>query len=218
MFLGSNLFERKWARRTNTSNVRAISVADVVNNFCRNSSKVLLATLCMLSASSNPVNSKQAECSKYWLKVWNTRIDPQKWSYVDLSHYAQFGAHPKISGYSSKDIAAYFAALAIKNKQGLDILHLTISSEDMRKLHRAGSMRDAIARFYGVTVPLSGAGPHDKCIYTEASAACLPRLTRRLLPKAEKMLQYLETAVRSHRLGDVPCEGSIKDFDNPNFR
>jgi len=190
----------------------------LVNNIRRRSAKVLLAAFCVLSASCNSANSKQAECSAHWLKVWNSRSDPRKWSYVDLAYYAQFGAHPNIPGYSSTDIAAYFAALAIENNQGLDILKLTISSEDMRKLHRAGTMRDAIARFYGVPVPLSGTGPHDKCIYSEASAACLPRLARELLPKAEKMQQYLETAVHSRRLGDVPCKGSIKDFDNSNFR
>ena len=194
------------------------TVAVLVGNFRLHSAKFLLVAFCVLSASCNSASSGKEQCSVYWLELWNTRSDPQKWSYVDLAHYAQSGAHPDIPGYSSKDIAAYFAALAIKNKQGLDIDHLTLSSEDMRKLRRAGSMRDAIARFYGVTVPASGAGPHDKCIYTEASATCLPGLTRELLPKAKKMLQYLETAVRSHQLGDVPCKGSIREFGNPNFR
>ncbi|RDL51336.1 hypothetical protein BLJAPNOD_02469 [Ensifer sp. M14] len=82
-------------------------------------------------------------------------------------------------------------------------------------------MRDAIARFYGVKVSqYSGSGTDlpDKCIYGEASVACLPKLTRQLLPKAEEMEQYLETAVHLRRLGDVPCKGSIRDFGNPNFR
>ncbi|WP_139354004.1 hypothetical protein [Sinorhizobium sp. A49] len=196
----------------------ADTFAVLVDNFRRHSAKVLLAAFCVLSASCNSASSRKEECSAYWLEVWNTRSDPQKWAYVDLSHYAQLGAHPDIPGFSSKDIAANFAALAIKNKQGLDALKLTTASEDMRKLHRAGSIRDSVARFYGVTVPLSGAGPHDKCIYGEASVVCLPGLTRELLPKAEKMQQYLATAIRAHRLGDVPCTGSIKDFGNPNFR
>lgn len=199
-------------------NGRVVPGAD--SSFRRIGIKALAAMLCILSTSCGSSISEKTECSADWLKVWNSRFDPQNWSYVHLAHYAQLGAHPDIPGYSSTDVAAYFAALAVKNDQGLDIMRmkLTISSEDMRKLHRALTMRDAIAGFYGIPVPQSAGAPRDKCIYTEASAACLPGLTRELLPKAEEMQQYLETAIRSHQLGHVPCKGSIQDFDNPNFR
>ena len=179
--------------------------------------KALVATLCILVTSCGSGVSEQTNCSAYWLKAWNSRSDPQQWPYVDLAYYAGLGAHPSIPGYSSGEIAAYFSALAISNNQGLDLLRLTLSSKDMQKFRRAVAMRDNLSRFYGVPIPQSAGAPRDKCIYTEASATCLAGLTRALLPKAEAMQHYLEAAIRSKRLGNVPCKGSIRSFGKPEL-
>ena len=184
----------------------------------RNYSKVLFVALCILSISASAATSKQKECSAYWLRMWDTRSDPQKWSYVDLSYYAEYGAHPNIPGYSSTEISLYLAALAIKNKQGLDLNMRSISLEAMDKSRRAGSMRYVIARFFGLSLPdWEGHSRPDRCVFSQSSA-CLERLTRRLLPKAEKMRQFLETAARSGNIGDVPCVGGIEYFDRPRLR
>ncbi|MBB2754363.1 UNVERIFIED_ORG: hypothetical protein GGI57_005098 [Rhizobium aethiopicum] len=184
----------------------------------RNYSKVLFVALCFLSISASAATSKQKECSAYWLRMWDTRSDLQKWSYVDLSYYAEFGANPNIPGYSSREISVYLAALAIKNKQGLDLTLRSISLEAMDKSHRAGSMRFVIARFFGLSLPdWEGHNRPDRCVFSQSSA-CLERLTRRLLPKAEKMRQFLETAVRSGNIGYVPCEGGIEYFDRSRLR
>ncbi|WP_431323596.1 hypothetical protein [Rhizobium sp. YTU87027] len=200
--------------RANSSGTSSAAISNLRDNCI----KVLMIALCAASVLGNAANSKQAECSKYWLKIWEARTDPEKWSYTDLSYYAQYGAHPTIPGYSSTEIAAYFAALAIKNNQGLDIPNFTTSSENMRKLNRSIALQEALARFYGIRIP----GPFDrnrsKCLFTEASTTCLPGLARRLLPEAGKMQQYLDTAVRTSRLGGVPCEGAIEHFNSPNYR
>ncbi len=183
-----------------------------------NSVKISVAVLGILSVSASVVSSKQPECSAYWLKMWNSRSETQRWAYVDLAYYAKFGAHPKIPGYSSTEISLYLAALAIKNKQGLELFEHSISLEAMDRSKRAGSMRYVIARHFGLRLPtLDDDNRPDRCVFSQSSV-CLERLVRPLLPKAEKIQQFLESAARSDQLGEVPCEGGIQYFDRPRFR
>ncbi|MBY5881777.1 hypothetical protein GR223_28430 [Rhizobium leguminosarum] len=221
MLQDSQLEREKLGRLSNTPIVQAISSTLLLCDATRqrrNFSKSLIAALCILSISPSAATSKQKECSVYWLRMWDTRSDPQKWSYVDLAYYAKYGAHPNIPGYSSEEVSLYLAALAIKNKQGLDLASPSISLEAMDKTNRAGSMRFVIAQFFGLSVPdWEGHNRPDQCVFSQSSA-CLERLARRLLPKAEKMLQFLEGAVRSGKIGDVPCEGGIQYFDRPRYR
>lgn len=179
---------------------------------------IFLIALCILSVSADVASSQQAKCSSYWLKMWNSRSDTQKWAYVNLSYYAGSGAHPMIEGYSSAEISLYLAALAIKNKQGLELYSHSISLEAMDRAKKAAAMRYVIARYFGLSLPdWEDDNRPDQCVFSESSA-CLERLVRRLLPKAEKMQHFLESAVQSGRLGNVSCEGGIQYFERARLR
>lgn len=186
-------------------------------HFCWMALKALAAGLCIAVLAST-AESKPLECSAYWLRIWNTRSDSQAWSYVDLSYYAKFGAHPNIAGYSSIDISTYFAALAIRNKQGLSLSSHSTSLESLNRQNRAASMRYVIARYYGLSLPdWEGRNMPDQCVFSQSSA-CIERLTRSLLPKATKMRLLLEDAARSGQLGKVPCEGGIQYYGRKQLR
>ncbi len=180
--------------------------------------RTFVATLSIVAASGSAVNARPAYCTEYWLEMWKTRTDTPRWSYVDLSYYARSGAHPPIPGYSSSEIAMYFAVLAIHNKQGLDLHSKSISLDALERDKKAGAMRYTIAQFLGLSVPtVTGDAAPDRCVYSQSSL-CLERLTRRQLPEAEKMQESLVDAIRSGSLGDVPCKGGIEFFNSQRLR
>nr|WP_250813998.1 hypothetical protein [Neorhizobium tomejilense] len=183
----------------------------------RKATNALFLVLALTSAEPvGAAGSIPKNCTGQWMKIWDARSDQQKWGYADLAYYAESGAYPQVveKKYTSVQVSAFFAALALESGQGVDFDIETnpylMTDEVMDKFDKSSFIRRAVARYHSLGRVENGEYLRDDCISKLKSSDCLIGLIQPLLPDAKRMAKFILSAIQSDRLGNVPCVGGIQ--------